>query len=85
MAKAEVWKEEFHVIAEDGEAREWLDSMAEAREALKPDDKRIDKVTYYLNDTETVWERADEDSCPNGEHCCCECETCCDCQKPRNP
>jgi hypothetical protein len=56
------WKDEYHIIAEDGEARDWLDSEADARAALQPGDIRIDKVTYWLNDTVEIWSKLDEDA-----------------------
>jgi hypothetical protein len=56
-----VWKTEFHVIGEDDEAFAWEpdypSAAAHCNPALDRTVKRIDKVTYYIEDRETVWER----------------------------
>ena len=54
---ADIWKTEYHVIGVDDEAYAWLDDYDEAMGMIGGGDCiRIDAVTYYHNDTETVWE-----------------------------
>lgn len=56
---AERWKTEYHVCDADGDAFAWCDTRDEARKAAKasPAAFKIERVTYYYNDRETVWER----------------------------
>lgn len=50
------WKTEYHVIASNGDAVDWLDdedeAVAKARD-LKA--IRVEAVTSYLDDREQVW------------------------------
>lgn len=68
---AERWKTEYHVIGEDGEAFAWETDYPTAASYCNPNAAtkavRIEKVTYYFEDRETVWERdkPDEDSNPH--------------------
>jgi hypothetical protein len=54
---AEVWKTEFHVISDDdGEAFAWEPSLADAIKHTEGNKvRRIERVTYYYEDRETVW------------------------------
>lgn len=67
---AERWKTEYHVIGEDGEAFAWEPDYPSAAAHCNPNATtkavRIEKVTYYLEDRETVWER-DRPSDEEGE------------------
>lgn len=52
---------EYYVIGENGKAFAWEDDYSAALSHCNPDAKksatRIEKVTHYLDDRETVWER----------------------------
>lgn len=69
---AEVWKTEFHVIGQDGQAFAWEDDLASAAMHCQPGKGavRIERVTYYHEDRETVWtvkrgfiEESEDDVC----------------------
>lgn len=57
---AHIWKTEFYCIGPDDEAFAWHDSIEDAQAELSsnPDMVRIEKVTHYIDDRETVWEPA---------------------------
>lgn len=59
---ANVWKTEYHCrVGRD--AVEWCDSFAEAASyaAAHSAVTSIEAVTSYLDDTQTVWERPNDD------------------------
>lgn len=56
-------KREFHVIGADETAFAWESDLAIAMSHCKPENGviRIDKVTYYCPDCETVWNADNEE------------------------
>lgn len=58
MTTPTIHKTEYHVYDETGEAMAWEDTLEEAMNHVHVADvTKIVEVTYYFNDSETVWER----------------------------
>lgn len=61
MASAEVWKTEYHVLDEDGDAVEWLEDREGAITQARAIGGSAMRVVQYHDDRQVIWPTDEDD------------------------